>query len=76
MASKRWYELFPQRLVLEVIRVKSINQSVMLRRWRGESLFWDIKAVEVPQGTEVPALHFLVLYPEAFPTNSARDQDC
>ena len=66
MAGNFWYEMFPQRLVLEVIRVQSFDSSFRLRRWLG-TLCWEGRVVEIPDGVEAPPLHFLIVYPDAFP---------
>jgi hypothetical protein len=66
MAAMTWYELFPHRLVLETIRVRSSDSSFLLKRLGG-TLYWEGRALEIPEGAEAPPLHFLVVYPEAFP---------
>lgn len=66
MAGTAWYELFPHRLVLEAIRVGSCGESFILKSING-TLYWEGRAVEIPEGVDAPLLHFLVVYPEAFP---------
>jgi len=66
MAPETWYELFPGRLVLETIRVKSFQEELVLEK-SGDTLYWECEAKELPAGVEVPPLRFRVVYPEAFP---------
>src|SRR5258706_9029514 len=68
MAEVAWYDLFPHRLVLERIRVEASEPSFVLKRLRG-ALYWEGRAIEIPEGTDAPPLHFLVEYPEAFPAS-------
>jgi hypothetical protein len=66
MLETTWYELLPHRLVLETFRVNSCDESFVLKRL-DRTLYWEGRALDIPEGTDAPALHFLVVYPEAFP---------
>jgi hypothetical protein len=66
MAGRTWYELFPERLVLEVDRVHAYDKSLILKRF-GTTLYWDCRSFEVPIGIHAPPLHFRIVYTEAFP---------
>jgi hypothetical protein len=66
MAAKNWYHLFPHRLVLETMRVKTCGLPFVLKRL-DDILYWEGRTHTVPEGVDAPPLHFLVVYPEAFP---------
>src|SRR6266850_2700172 len=66
MPAETWYDLFPDRLVLETIRVKAFRETLILRRV-DTTLFWECWANDLPDGVQVPPLHFRVVYPAAFP---------
>lgn len=66
MRAVTWYDLFPDRLVLEVIRVKSFRSDVTLKRIN-TTLYWECETSEIPEGLQVPPLRFLLAYPQAFP---------
>jgi hypothetical protein len=66
MAVLRWYELNPQRLVLESIRVNLSHPGFRLRRANG-SLSWRGQTDDVPPGVLAPPLKYWVYYRDAFP---------
>jgi hypothetical protein len=61
-----WYELFPERLVLEVRRVQKLNRNFKLRRAK-TLLYWEGEVSDVPSGIVVAPLRFLLLYMSAYP---------
>jgi len=60
-----WYEVTPERLVLEYIRVRKKYSNAVLKK-SGTSLGWVIEIDPPPFGNPVP-LRVEIIYTEAFP---------
>ena len=68
MASKFWYEVTPERLVLENIRVKALFPNFGLVCIEGV-LQWHGSVSEFPPGLQAVPLNILIEYPPAFPAS-------
>jgi ubiquitin-protein ligase len=66
MATQRWHQFDPQRLVLEYIRVKKKYPSFYLVDKEGE-LSWHGCVASVPTGIEVSPLRVRIDYPSSYP---------